>query len=93
MVHAYPGRAAELITCLQIISHAEAKFRGLTWHHYDEQFRRCAAHDLSLNWGLVDWKLWTVTFLGQAKPHYFLCFSSYLGQGDCPIADLAHHSL
>ena len=89
VVNAYPGRAAELITYLQIISRAEAKFRGLTWRHYDEQFRRRAAHDLSLNWGLVDLELWTVTFSGQAKPHCFLCSSPYHGQGDCPIADPA----
>ena len=89
VVNAYPGRAAELIKYLQIISRAEAKFRGLTWRYYDEQFRRRAAQDLSLNWGLVDLELWTVTFSGQAKPHCFLCSSPYHGQGDCPIADPA----
>ena len=92
VVNAYPRRAAELIKYLQIISRAEAKFKGLTWRHYDEQFRRRAAHDLSLNWGLVDLELWTVTFLGQAKPHCFLCFSPYHGQGDCPITDPAGRS-
>ena len=74
VVNAYHGRAAELITYLQIISRTEAKFRGLTWRHYDEQFCRRATHDLSLNWGLVDLELWTVTFSGQAKPHCFLWF-------------------
>ena len=44
VVNAYPGRAAELITYL-----AEAKFRGLTWHHYNEQFCRRTAHNLSLD--------------------------------------------
>ena len=92
VVNAYPGRAAELIKYLQIISRAEAKFRGLTWRYYDEQFRRRAAQDLSLNWGLVDLELWTVTFSGQAKPHCFLCSSPYHGQGDCPIADPARRS-
>ena len=92
VVNAYPGRAAELIKYLQIISRAEAKFKGLTWRHYDEQFRRHAAQDLSLNWGLVDLELWTVTFSGQAKPHCFLCSSPYHGQGDCPIADPACRS-
>ena len=92
VVNAYPGRAAELIKYLQIISRAEAKFKGLTWRHYDEQFRRRTAQDLSLNWGLVDLELWTVTFSGQAKPHCFLCSSPYHGQSDCPIADPARHS-
>ena len=92
VVNTYPGRAAELIKYLQIISRAEAKFRGLTWGHYDEQFRRHAAHDLSLTWGLVDLELWTVTFSGQAKLHCFLCSSPYHGQGDCPIADPARRS-
>ena len=89
MVNAYPGRAAELIKYLQIISRVEAKFKGLTWHHCDEQFRCRATHDLSLNWGLVDLELCTVTFSGQAKPHCFLSSSPYHGQGDCPIADPA----
>ena len=68
VVNAYPG-AAELITYLQIIR--------LTWHHHDEQFCCCATHDLSLNWGLVDLELWTITFSGQAKHHCFLCSSPY----------------
>ena len=92
VVNAYPWRAAELIKYLQIISLTEAKFKGLTWRHYDEQFRRRAAQDLSLNWGLVDLELWTVTFSGQAKPHCFLCSSPYHGQSDCPIADPARRS-
>ena len=87
VVNAYPGRAAELIKYLQII-----KFKGLTWRHYDKQFRRCAAQDLSLNWGLVDLELWTVTFSGQAKPHCFLCSSPYHGHSDCQIADPARRS-
>ena len=56
---AYPGRAVELIKYLQIISRTEVKSKGLTWLYNDEQFRRCTAHDLSLNWGLVDLELWT----------------------------------
>ena len=89
LVTAYPRRAVELIKYLQIISKAEAKFRGLAWLHYDEQFRRRASQDLTLNWGLVDLELWTVTFSGQAKPHCFLCSSPYHSQADCPIADPA----
>ena len=49
MVNAFPGRAAELISYLQIISHTEAKFRELTWCHYNEQFCHRVAHNLSLN--------------------------------------------
>ena len=92
VVNAYHGRVAELIKYLQIISHAETRFKGLTWRHYDTQFRRRTAHDLSLNGALVDLELWTVTFSGQAKPHCFLCSSPYHGQGDCPIADPACRS-
>ena len=64
LVSHYPRRAIELLKYQQIISRAESKFRGLTWLSYDEQFRRRAAQDLSLNWGLVDLELWTVTFFG-----------------------------
>ena len=53
LVRAYVGRAVELIKCLQIISRTEAEFKGLTLLNYEEQFRRPAADDLSLNWGLV----------------------------------------
>ena len=89
LVTAYPWRAVKLIKYLQIINKAEAKFKGLAWLHYNEQFHRCASQDLTLNWGLVDLELWTVTFLGQAKPYCFLCSSPYCSQADCPIADPA----
>ena len=59
LVRAYPGRAVELINYLQVISRTEVKFKGLAWLYNDEQLRRCTAHDLSLNWGLVDLELWT----------------------------------
>ena len=55
LVRAYLGRAVELIKYLQIISRKEAEFKGLSLLNYEEQFRRPAAHDLSLNWGLVIW--------------------------------------
>ena len=87
LVSHYPRRALELLKYQQIISRAESKFRGLTWLSYDEQFRHRAAQDLSLNWGLVDLELWTVTFSGQAKPHCYFCSSPYHSQADCPVAD------
>ena len=87
LVSHYPRRAIELLKYQQIISRAESKFRGLTWLSYDEQFHRRAAQDLSLNWGLVDLELWTVTFSGQAKPHCYFCSSPYHSQADCPVAD------
>ena len=49
LVTAYPRRAVEFIKYLQIISKAEAKFRGLAWLHYDEQFRCHASQYLTLN--------------------------------------------
>ena len=55
LVRLFPGRAVELIKYLQIISRTEAKFKGLTWLNYEEQYHRPAAHDLSLNWGFVIW--------------------------------------
>ena len=55
LVVVFPGTAVELINYLQIISRTEAKFYGLTWLNYEEQYHRRAAHDLSLNWGLVIW--------------------------------------
>ena len=69
IVTAYPRRALELIKYQQIISRAVTKFKGLAWLSYDQQFRRRASSDLSLQWDKVDLELWTVTFSGLAKPH------------------------
>ena len=64
LVTAYPGRSLELLKYQQTISCAATKFKGLSWLTYDEQFRRRAANDLTINWGQVELELWTVTFLG-----------------------------
>ena len=49
LVNAYPRRALELIKYQQIISRAVAKFKGLAWLSYNQQFHRRAAYDLSLS--------------------------------------------
>lgn len=61
LVRAYPGRAVELIKYLQIISHPEAKFKGLTLLNYEEQFRRLAVSPPTSvpELGPVDLELWT----------------------------------
>ena len=87
LVTAYPRRAPELLKYQQTISCAATKFKGLTWLTYDEQFRRRAARDLTIDWGQVDLELWTVTFSGLAKPHCPICSSPYHSQTDCPSAD------
>ena len=60
---------------------------GAAWLIYDEQFRRRAVNDLTINWGQVDLKVWIVTFLGLAKPHCIVCSSPYHSHSDCPSAD------
>lgn len=87
LVTAYPCRSLELLKYQQTISCAATKFKGLSWLTYDEQFRRRAAHDLTINWGQDDLELWTVTFSGFAKPHCTICSSPYHSQSDCPRAD------
>ena len=87
LVTAYPRRSLELLKYQQTISCAAAKFKGLSWLTYDEQFRRRAANDLTINWGQVDLELWTVTFSGLAKPHCVICSSPYHSHSDCPSAD------
>jgi len=69
IVPVFPSRAPELIKYQQIISLAASKFKGLAWLSYDEQFRRRAAHDLTLSLDKIDLELWAVTFSGLAKPH------------------------
>ena len=87
LVTTYPRRALELIKYQQIISRAVTKFKGMAWLSYDQQFRRRAAYDLTLNWDKVDLELWTVTFSGLAKPHCNVCSSPYHIQDVCPSAD------
>ena len=87
LVTAYPRRSLELLKYQQTISCAATKFKGLSWLTYDEQFRRRAANDLTINWGQVDLELWTVTFSGLAKPHCIVCSSPYHSHSDCPSAD------
>lgn len=87
IVTAYPRRALELIKYQQIISRAVTKFKGLAWLSYDQQFRRRASSNLSLQWDKVDLELWTVTFSGLAKPHCGICSSPYHAEDVCPSAD------
>ena len=87
LVTAYPRRSLELLKYQQTISCAATKFKGLSWLTYDEQFRRRAATDLTINWGQIDLELWTVTFSGLAKPHCIVCSSPYHSPSDCPSAD------
>lgn len=89
LVTAYPRRSLELLKYQQTISCAATKFKGLSWLTYDEQFRKRAAQDLTINWGQVDLELWTVTFSGLAKPHCPICSSPHHNQSDCPSADLS----
>ena len=84
IVTAYSRWALELIKYQQIISRAVTKFKGLAWLSYDQQFRRHASSNLSLQWDKVDLELWTVTFSGLAKPH---CSSPYHAEDFCPSAD------
>lgn len=93
LVSAYPRRSLELLKYQQAISCAATKFKGLSWLTYDEQFRRRAANDLTINWGQVDLELWTVTFSGLAKPHCLICSSPYHSQTDCPSADSSRQQI
>ena len=74
LVRAYPGRVVELIKYLQIISSTEAKFKRLTWPNYEEQYRRPAAHDLFVNWGLVYLELWTRPSRSRVRLNLFAPF-------------------
>jgi len=74
---------------------AVTKFKGLAWLSYNQQFRRCASSNLSLQWDKVDLELKMVTFSGLAKPHYGISSSPYHCEDVCPSADpyrKQHHS-
>ena len=72
----------------QIINRAVTKFKGLAWLLYDQQFHCCAAYNLSQSWDKVNLNLWTVTFMGLARPHCNVCSSPYHAEDECPSAEL-----
>lgn len=47
--------------------HAAKAFRGTAWVAYDRLYRRQAASQRSLDWGLEDSALYNEAFVGQAK--------------------------
>ena len=87
LVTAYPRHSLELLKYQQTTSCVATKFKGLSWLTYDKQFWRRAASDLTINWGQVDLKLWTVMFSGLAKLHCIVCSSPYHSYSNCPSVD------
>lgn len=63
----YPKKAGALIKYLDIIHRTLRDFGGQAWLHYDENFRRRAAHDPSLSWKAPQLELWVQIVL-PSKP-------------------------
>lgn len=87
VVSGFPHRALELLKYQDTIRLAAQKFKGMAWFVYDQTFRRRAAIDPSITWDRVDLELWTVTFVGNARPHCPVCASINHTANFCPLRD------
>ena len=63
----HPHRSAELLKYCEVIRMASIQFPGLSWKHYDEQFRLRQEKNPMRSWGSIDMELWlTVAAVGVA---------------------------
>ena len=62
-----PGKVADLMAYLAIISKASQKYRWPSWVIYDQHFRMEAAGNPAQSWARVDPSLYAQCFTGQAR--------------------------
>ena len=92
VVSGFPSRALELCRYQDNIRLAAQKFKGMAWYVYDQTFCRRAAIDHTIRWDRVDLELWTVTFVGNARPHCPTCASIHHTANSCPLRDYSNRS-
>lgn len=64
---ALPGKAPQFFAYLRTITKASCTFESSAWASYDMAYRRQAANQGSLDWGVVDPALYSKAFAGRAK--------------------------
>ena len=64
---AVPGEDAQFMAYLRTITRASRNFDGTVWASYDMAYRRQAANQHSLDWGIIDSALYNEAFMGRAR--------------------------
>ena len=90
---AYPEKAPHLFAYMRTIVRASRQFMGHEWVSYDMTFRRTAANQGSLDWGVPNPGLYNDAFTGAVKSRAN-CFYSLDAHSSeyCPEAPEAHPS-
>ena len=90
---AYPAKAPHLFAYMRTIVRASRTFDSTAWAAYDVAFRRQAANQGSLDWGVIDTGLYNDAFAGRAKaiPRCALCLADTHNARECPDAPLTKH--
>ena len=90
---AYPEKAPHLFAYMRTIVRASRQFMGHEWVSYDMTFRRTAANQGSLDWGVPNPGLYNDAFTGAVKSraNCFYCLDAHSSE-DCPKAPEAHPS-
>ena len=71
----FPVKVPQLMTYQKTIVKAHRTYAGHAWVTYDLAYRRRAANLKSLDWGVIDFNLYTETFAcrGKAIPRCKFC--------------------
>ena len=63
----YPEKTPHFMAYLRTITRASRNFDGTAWASYDMAYRRQAANQRSLDWGIIDSALYNEAFTGRAR--------------------------
>lgn len=88
LVEKHPHKAHGFMAYLRTILKAHRSFQGDAWVTYDMTYRRRAANQKSLDWGVIDFTLFNEAFAGRAKPvaRCKFCLSDLHPSTDCCYA-------
>ena len=81
----FPDKVPQLMTYQKTIVKAHRTYAGHAWVTYDLAYRRRAANLKSLDWGAIDFNLYTETFAcrGKAIPRCKFCSSDLHTSDEC----------
>ena len=82
---AVPGKDTPFMAYLRTITRASRNFDGTAWASYDMAYRRQAANQRSLDWGIIDSALYNEAFMGQARliSRYRFCLADSHNSREC----------
>ena len=89
----YPEKTPHFMAYFHTITRASHNFEGAAWASYDMAYRRQAANQHSLDWGVVDLALYNEAFTGQAKiiPRCRYCLADSYDTKECCFAPEEGH--